>query len=161
MGSGKTTYGRQLAEELKWNFIDLDAEIEKAEKKSIADIFASGNEETFRKLEAGVLRDTAQFNHVVISTGGGAAAWDENMEWMNRNGKTVYLKLFETDLVRRLSSEQENRHLIKDLEIDQIHEFVHRKLRERAPFYTQAQIVIDPLSLDARELAHIIAKELI
>jgi shikimate kinase len=153
MGCGKSTYGRSLADALGFNFIDLDAEIEKAEGKSIADFFTGKGEEAFRKAESDILRATAKTDNVVIATGGGAAAYSDNMDWMNQNGTTVYVKLFEPELIRRLSNEQESRPLIKDLDEGQLQEFVHKKLRERAPYYTQARCVVDPLSLEAKELA--------
>ena len=51
MGSGKTTVGRRLAKKLGWKFIDLDEEIERYERRTVADIFRQDGEAYFRQLE--------------------------------------------------------------------------------------------------------------
>ncbi len=57
MGSGKSTIGRALADELGWNFADLDADIERSAQTSIADIFDQQGEAAFRTLETTLLRE--------------------------------------------------------------------------------------------------------
>ena len=56
MGCGKTTFGRNLAAELDWQFADLDELIEERYKISIHDFFAKYGEENFRRIENMMLR---------------------------------------------------------------------------------------------------------
>src|SRR6185295_16056948 len=76
MGSGKSTVGRVLAEELGWGFADLDEDIEKREGMAIAEIFDSRGEAEFRKAETAALRERVRMveggRPWVIALGGGA-----------------------------------------------------------------------------------------
>src|SRR6476620_3320016 len=93
MGSGKTTIGKKLANYLKYEFIDLDKFIEARAGMTIVDYFAAHGEEEFRKMERDVLQTTHYPDNVIIATGGGTPTYDDNMEWMNENGKVAYLSL--------------------------------------------------------------------
>ncbi|MCX6307647.1 MAG: shikimate kinase, partial [Bacteroidia bacterium] len=62
MGSGKTTYGKLMAKELKLSFVDLDAFIEQKFMKTISELFDGLGEEGFRKLEREALHEVAQFD---------------------------------------------------------------------------------------------------
>jgi shikimate kinase len=155
MGSGKSTYGIQLAEALGYSFLDLDAAVCDKTGMSIPELFRDGNESRFRKAEEEALHATESLENIVVATGGGAAAFGSNMQWMNEHGTTIYLKLFEPELINRLQHEKSQRPLIADLDEEQLQSFVYSTLRARAPFYTQAQITIDPLSLTPAQLAEI------
>src|SRR5436853_6290275 len=89
MGSGKTFLGKQLAQLLNYEFIDLDEWIEQREKKSIAEIFSEDGEEYFRKKESQQLKLLAEKNNAVIATGGGTPCFHDNMKWMNDHGFTI------------------------------------------------------------------------
>jgi len=95
MGSGKSTVGRALADELGWPFVDLDEEIERDHGTSIAAIFDTRGEHEFREIETEALRRcvrTVQSGHPrVISLGGGAFLRHENMELVSDNGVSVWL----------------------------------------------------------------------
>lgn len=89
--SGKTTIGRVLADKLNHKFIDIDSEIEKAEGKTIAEIFACHGEDYFRKLEKETIAKFAYENGTVISLGGGAVTNKENVTKLRQNSFVVYL----------------------------------------------------------------------
>jgi len=72
MGSGKTTVGALLAEELGWRFLDLDREIERREGRSVPQIFSESGERRFRHAETAALASLLGLRHVVIALGGGA-----------------------------------------------------------------------------------------
>jgi shikimate kinase len=157
MGSGKTTYGKELAEELGYDFFDLDKAVEKKAGKSIADIFEKEGEGAFRTLESETLHETAKLDdNTVIATGGGTPCFHDNMDWMNAHGRTVYLKLFEPELQRRLADQLHERPLLKELTEDTLLDFIYKTLRERASFYHQANMVIDQLNMPAAELAKLV-----
>ena len=157
MGSGKTTYGKELAEELGYDFFDLDEAVEKKAGKSIAEIFEKEGEGAFRTLEKETLLETKSLDDMtVIATGGVTPCFHDNMAWMNTHGKTIYLKLFEPELQKRLADQLHERPLLKELTKDTLLDFIYKTLRERAYFYHQAQVVIDPVSLSAEELAKMV-----
>ena len=159
MGSGKSFFGRALAEEMGYSFLDLDMMMIEKEGKSIIEIFEDDGEDSFRKLEALVLRNTAKVEHTIVSTGGGAACFHKNLDWMKENGKVIYLKLFESELLTRLAPEKDDRPLLKDVSDEELPDFIYQLLRKRAYYYHQADIVIDPLSFEPKELAEMIRAE--
>lgn len=71
MGAGKTTVGKALAQELNIPFYDLDWYIEERYRKTIPQIFAEKGEEGFRDIEKKLLHEVAEFEDVIISSGGG------------------------------------------------------------------------------------------
>ena len=73
MGAGKSSVGRRLAKQLGWKFIDLDEEIERRERRQIAEIFREEGEPHFRSLERLCLKDlSSSASKAVIALGGGA-----------------------------------------------------------------------------------------
>jgi len=72
MGSGKSTVGRLVAQDLGFQFVDTDSLIEEKAGISIAEIFATEGEEAFRQLERGMILELAKKDKLVIATGGGA-----------------------------------------------------------------------------------------
>ena len=99
MGAGKTTVGKELAKLAGLSFIDLDYYIEGRYHKAVSQIFAERGEEAFREIERNMLHEVAEFEDVLISTGGGAPCFFDNMEFMNASGTTVYLKVSVEELV--------------------------------------------------------------
>src|SRR5438874_1229377 len=91
-GSGKTTTGKLLAEKLKLTFVDLDMEIEKSEGRSINQIFEKRKENYFREVESMILKKFCSSSEsFVMSTGGGAPCFFNNIKQMNDSGKTIFL----------------------------------------------------------------------
>lgn len=90
-GCGKSTVGRALAKKLGRNFIDADAEIEKAAGKSIPLIFEEDGEAEFRKLESEVLKNIGSLSSQIIATGGGCVKISENYDALKQNGKIVWI----------------------------------------------------------------------
>ena len=72
MGAGKTTLGKAFARKLNVPFIDLDWYIEERFHKTVGELFTERGEAGFRELERNMLHEVAEFENVVISTGGGA-----------------------------------------------------------------------------------------
>ncbi len=89
-GSGKTTIGKRLSQELNLEFVDIDAEIEKKYGK-ISEIFSEHGEECFRKIESEVVKEFSLKTGVVISTGGGVVLNSKNMDRLAHNGKIYFI----------------------------------------------------------------------
>ncbi|MCX6735065.1 MAG: shikimate kinase [Candidatus Peregrinibacteria bacterium] len=90
-GSGKSKIGSILALKLEMNFVDIDEEIVKEEKKKIPEIIDSRGWEYFRALESKVAQKIAELKNTVISTGGGTILDQENEKEFKKNGKIIYL----------------------------------------------------------------------
>ena len=82
MGAGKTTLGKAFAREMGLTFVDLDWYIEERFHKTIRQLFTEMGEDGFRELEKRMLHEVADFENVVISTGGGTPCFFDNMEFM-------------------------------------------------------------------------------
>lgn len=143
IGSGKTFLGKELADNLKFQFIDLDKLLEKKKNKSISEIFELHGEWYFRQKEADCLRETLQSEKAVIATGGGTPCFHENMSWINKNGISFYLKLPIDILYNRLLPIKDNRPLLAHLQDDELQKFIEKKLKERERFYLQAHHTIE------------------
>ncbi len=139
MGSGKSTIGKLLAEKLGYSFIDMDTHIEEKHFKTVSQIFAEKGETEFRLLEQQCLHEVAEFENVVISTGGGAPCFFDNMHYMNTHGLTIYLKFTAAELAKRLEASQANkRPLLANLKGRELQQFIAHGLSKRELFYKQA-----------------------
>ncbi len=102
-GSGKTTIGRRLADQLWQQFLDSDELIVRQAGKTIREIFDQDGEPAFRAIEAMVVRDLARLGDHVISLGGGAVLREENRSALKEGAhKVVYLRCEPETLLRRI-----------------------------------------------------------
>ena len=142
MGSGKSFWGHKWSQKYKLPIFDLDKNIEKAEKLSIATIFEKQGEENFRKIEATILRTFINKDNCIIASGGGTPCFAGNMQWMNKNGKTIYLAASPKYIYEKIVDEQAKRPLIKNLNPSELLFFIEQKLKEREFFYKQASVIL-------------------
>ena len=152
MGAGKTTLGKELASLMKCSFVDLDHFIERRYHQTIRQIFAEKGETGFREVEQKMLCEVAEFEDVIISTGGGTPCFFQNMSFMNEKGTTVYLKVPNEELVRRISQNKSTRPLLKDYDDNELNRFVEETVAKRRMFYEQAQIIFHSETSDASSL---------
>lgn len=143
MGCGKSYVGRRLAAKFSFQFVDVDSIIENTEGATIAHIFTTEGEPYFRQLESNTLKGLGKWDNIVIATGGGAACFRNNMEWMNEQGLTVYLKATPELLLSRLKNETNHRPILGGRTDDDLLHFIETKVAERAQFYEQATITIE------------------
>jgi len=148
MGSGKTTYGKMLAEKYNLDFKDLDVYIEQRQFKSISQIFKDRGEEGFRKIEHNMLKEVSEFEDVVISAGGGTPCFFDNMEIMNAMGDTVYLEASTEVLFEYLRTAKNERPLLKDKSDEEMLEYIRESLAKRVPFYEKAKYRVDARDVD-------------
>ncbi len=137
-GSGKSTWGKKLANALQYSFIDLDEMIVQNEQQSISSIFESKGEDYFRNLEHQYLLKTITLNKVVISCGGGTPCYHNNMNLINENGVSIYINAKKGILVGRILNAKRQRPLFLDLDKQQIEKKMEELLAQRNVFYEQA-----------------------
>jgi shikimate kinase len=133
MGAGKTTVGRLLARELKYEFVDCDREIETRSGVAIATIFEVEGEEGFRRREAAILDELTQRSGIVLATGGGAVLRPENRARLRSRGLVIYLQASVDEIVRRTASDK-TRPL---LQTDDPRARIEQLLAQRAPLYAE------------------------
>ncbi|WP_374460946.1 shikimate kinase [Chryseobacterium taeanense] len=144
MGSGKSHISKILSEKLNFKLIDLDKEISKRNKLSISEIFAKKGEISFRKLEREALEEIlATEENVILSLGGGTPAYYNNMEIINANSKSIFLRASIATLSERLVKQKEKRPLIANIPDEDLPEFIAKHLFERNIFYSKAQFSVN------------------
>ena len=137
MGSGKTTIGRELAARIEAPFFDLDELIEAAEKISIREVFAQKGEPYFRKRERDLLRSTKHLDAGVIATGGGTFTFDENIQFIQSEGLSVYLSAPYALLRARIAATKGDRPLFRD-DLS-----THELYANRIRYYRMSDVTID------------------
>ncbi|MBF0597892.1 shikimate kinase [Faecalibacter rhinopitheci] len=142
MGSGKSTTGKDLAKTLGYEFIDLDQFIEQKYNLEITDIFSKYGEIGFRKREREALHEVLQQTNLVLSLGGGTPVYYDNMDFINKNSESIFLRVQLPYLVKRLESKKHTRPLIAHLENEDLMEFIAKHLFERNQFYQKAKYTI-------------------
>ena len=142
MGSGKSTIGKKLNQNLNIDFIDLDAFIEAKEGLKISEIFKQKGEIYFRKQESIWLNHLLNENKsLIISLGGGTPCYANNhLRLQDYNVLSFYLKASIKTLMNRLKQES-GRPLLKN--IDDLNSFVAQHVFERSYFYNFSKYKID------------------
>lgn len=142
MGCGKSTIGRKIAALMGISFVDLDKYIEERYFKTVPAIFAEEGEKEFRIKERNSLMEVAQFEDIIVGTGGGAPCFFDNMEVMNNSGVTVYIAPDTPVLAARLLKSKTERPLIAGKSREELILFIGEALKKRAPFYEKSKIII-------------------
>ena len=129
MGSGKSTVGKIISDELFLNFFDTDDEIENRTGASIDWIFDLEGEEGFRKRESNILMEMVQKNSIVLSTGGGIILSENNRELLSSRGTVFYLSTPISVQLERTAKDKD-RPLLKNGDPGQILEELHDKRKD-------------------------------
>ena len=160
MGAGKTTVGKALSKELGIPFYDLDWYIESRMRKRVAQLFAERGEENFRQIEYILLHEVAEFEDVIISCGGGTPCFFDNIDYMNEQGETIYLKATPEVLYGHLKMGKTVRPLLLGKTEDELLSYIGQQLSVRENYYNKAKHVLDVSLLDNYEKIKITVKEL-
>jgi len=153
MGCGKSTVGKKLANKLQYKFLDIDKMIQKGEDTTIEKVFQNKGETYFRQLENKYLRELPEKSgNYVIATGGGLPCHDGNIDYMNENGLTIYLKMNTGQLTYRLKHAKKKRPLLQNKTEEEVVKYIETKLKEREPFYNKANILFDAFNLKISDL---------
>ena len=154
MGAGKSSYGRKLAKTIGFRFIDMDTHIEELEGMKVSDIFSLRGEQWFRAIETEVLHLLGEMEEdLIIATGGGVPCFNNNMDFINSNGISVYLKLSAEALAMKLSSSNKSlRPLLVGKKDQELLDYVKQKLSEREQFYQLSKIIVPAEKLNIETL---------
>ena len=157
MGSGKTTVGRRLADEMSQDFFDTDYEVIAKTGVSIDHIFDIEGEEGFRERESKILENLCQMSNIILATGGGIVILPKNRKILKNAGLVVYLSSSVDQLLRRtaksktrplLENSNDRRKTIADL------------LESRDVYYREvSSFVVDTTGKELLEVVNIIKRE--
>ncbi len=157
-GSGKSSFGKQLASEAKLPFIDLDQVIEQESGMAVSRIFSEKGEDYFRNLEAVTLRQQSKKPEFVMACGGGTPCFNNNMKFINGTGKSIFLNTPITEIISRLNStEQQLRPLLLEDRQQSLEEKLKALTEKRLSFYQQANLIVDN-SVSATEVLYKLSK---
>ena len=145
--SGKSTFGKLIAEKLNYTFLDLDKLIEENSRMTIPHIFREYGEDIFREKEQQALQTTFNLEKTIIATGGGTPCFFDNLEKMKEHGMVCFLNVEIEILVKRTFEAQQkqndNRPLFKTAtSLENLYQLISQKWEERKEFYQQAHFEV-------------------
>ncbi|MBE2895500.1 shikimate kinase AroK [Pasteurellaceae bacterium HPA106] len=150
MGAGKSTIGRQLAQNLGMDFVDSDDEIEQRAGADIGWIFDVEGEEGFRKRESRIIDELTQRQGIVLSTGGGAIIKKETRNHLSARGIVVYLETT-VDKQYERTLRDKKRPLLQD--VDDPRQVLEDLAKVRNPLYAEiADITLSTDEQNARTM---------
>jgi shikimate kinase len=127
------------------------------EQRSVSDIFAAEGEEYFRYKEMEMLEElVGKEENFILSCGGGTPCFFNNIEFMKKSGKVVWLNTSVEVLKERLLKERMSRPLIREVNDEELKRFIIRKLSERKMYYEQADIMVNEESITLDELIRVL-----
>ncbi|MFZ5863302.1 MAG: 3-dehydroquinate synthase [Nitrospirota bacterium] len=139
MGSGKSTVGRRLAERLGLSFVDTDVLVERAARRSIAQIFKEDGEPKFRSLERRAVAAALAGRRQVIATGGGSVLDPSTRARLKRAGITIWLQASPEAAADRLQGNGDRPLLATGRSVDTL----RRLLAQREPYYREALMHVE------------------
>lgn len=155
MGTGKSSVGRIIAEQLQFTFVDTDEWIENRAGKTIAQIFERSGEAAFRDCERCAVEELRNLKRAVISTGGGLGANEENLASLKQHALVVCLWASPRVIWKRVHT-QTHRPLLQGPD-------PKTKIREllaaREPFYRQADVLVNTEVRSVKEVAQHVMHE--
>lgn len=155
MGTGKSCVGRMAASRLRFDFLDTDMVIEARAGKAISEIFAQAGEAGFRDIEQRVVAELAHRRGTVIATGGGLGANQANLESLKQHALVVCLWA-SPEIIWQRVHHQSHRPLLAG--VDPL-EKIRSLLAQRAPFYRQADVLVNTEMRSVHQVAHHVVYE--
>lgn len=136
--TGKTTIGKILAEQLHYNFLDMDQSIEQQAGSTISDLVQTHGWDYFRQVEKETLLNTRKIKDTVVSTGGGIVTDPENLIFLNKNGFTIWLDADMETILSRLHSDPSTMSSRPSLTDKNLIDETDELLNLRRPLYAKA-----------------------
>ncbi len=156
MGAGKSTVGPLLARTLGWRFVDLDAEVERAERSSVAELIRGRGVGRFRALESRTGRRVLRRRQVVVAAGGGWAAEPGHMDLLDKRSLAVWLQVTPETALARIRAAQGSRPL---LDVGDPLAAARDLLQARTAHYCRSDITIDTENRSPAEVVREIMRQ--
>lgn len=161
--TGKSTTGRVLANQLGWQFIDIDDVVERlhikerGEKRRCREIFSLFGRDCFINYESQALDELATATNTVIATGGGTPISEENRARTQDLGFVVYLDAQVSSIFRRMSIKGYPQYLGTNPTITDL----QRLWNQRNPIYRElADLVVDNTTLTPEDASNLITEHM-
>ncbi len=149
MGTGKTSTGKKVAEQLGMTFIDMDHVIEERQNRKISDIFETEGEPYFRQLEFDLAKELSAGDNQVIATGGGIVLNQENINNFESSGTVICLSADPQIILERVAKETHRPLLEGDEKMNKILGI----LESRKELYAAITNQVDTTNLSIDEVA--------
>jgi shikimate kinase len=156
MGSGKSHWGKIWSSHHNLKFIDLDMRIEQKTGLSVEEIFEKKGEGYFRHVEAETLFEMVQEDNCIVACGGGTPCFKNNIDWMNKNGTTIFLNATPSKLLENILNDNKERPLLKKINKGELLFFIEMKLKERMDFYNKAKNHFEAFDLNPNSIDEIL-----
>ncbi len=149
MGTGKSSVGRLVAEQLRFDFLDTDELIVTRANKSIREIFEQNGEPTFRELEHRLVGELEIRTRTVIATGGGLPVNPASLASLKQHALVICLWASPGKIFERVHN-QTHRPLLREPDP---RARICSLLAAREPFYRQADVLLNSEFRSIREVA--------
>lgn len=158
MGSGKSTVGRKLANRLHFQFFDTDRMVEECFNLPEHEIYSKYGSEIYHKTELEVLTNLCNTDNAVISCGGELPYYYNNIDLINKHGKTIWINMSAKSLANRLFCARKKRVQIQDYiqDIQLLEEFVGLQNLKLKPYFSKAKYEIKGENIQIDELIHLL-----
>lgn len=140
MGAGKSTIAKALCKELQMQLVEMDARIVEEQGMSINDIFAQYGEDHFRDIESQLILTLGEEGNTIVSCGGGVVVRPQNIEFMKKSGKVVFLSATPETIYERVKNSTDRPILNGHMNVEYIAELMEKR---RALYEAAADIRID------------------
>ena len=156
MGSGKSTIGSSVSQIINTPFIDLDDLIEKEYKMKICEIFNQKGESFFRAKEHYILHNYDFPLHSLVAVGGGLPCFFDNHNFIKSIGQTIYLKVSNRELFKRLQLDKK-RPLLFNNKLN-LQDFINQQVDIRKKYYEMSDYIIDSDNISTDQVCKMINK---
>ncbi|MFR3498478.1 MAG: shikimate kinase [Paraclostridium bifermentans] len=157
MGTGKTTVGKELARIKDMDFLDMDLELEKKEKKTINQIFNEHGEVYFREKESELLKEISCLENTIISTGGGVVENESNAEILKNIKNVIWLDGNVNTIANNLENEIDKRPKLKN--INDLKNYIQELLNYRYEKYRKCSDI--KINIDDKNIAQVVREILV
>ena len=144
-GVGKSYYGSYAAKKLNINFLDLDEEIEKEKKLTIAQLFKINGENEFRLIEKQILKKLIKTinSDTIVSTGGGTPCFNDALDLMKKSGAVVWLDATINLMLENFKRKTNLRPLFLEVNNNEMLQKLNEMLGNRTSFYKQSDVKVN------------------
>ena len=154
MGTGKSKFGRLVANNLAYKFYDVDTLIESDQKSTIKTIFQEKGEPFFRKIEKNTIKNLianiiTKEEKSILSLGGGAFDDQETRDRLLSSTYVIWLNTPVDILVKRVGNGSK-RPMIKG----DVNASINNLLSKRIRYYSTCHYQLNTHDLSENQILH-------